>query len=125
MDLILQYIISTNLTYSGNSIPAEEFSSHLIDDFDINFHETICSQEMTYLPFVVFCIVIHLLHISQFDLTTWQWWANISLIQKTIVIHKNQTKLYYTLNQLLFTITLFHDLAEINWFATTIFHDHA
>lgn len=39
MDLILQYIISTKLNYSGNLIPTDEFSSHLIDDFDINFQE--------------------------------------------------------------------------------------
>lgn len=74
---------------------------------------------MTYLPFIVLCIVIHLFHISQFDLTTWQRWANISLIQKIIVIHKNRTKLYYTLYQLLFATILYNILQEM-FFTTTL-----
>lgn len=50
---------------------------------------------MTYLAFVVLCIVVHVLHISQFDLTTRQWRANISLVQKTTITFKNGTKVYY------------------------------
>lgn len=30
----------------------------------------------------------------------------------------------HTVNPLLFAMTLFHDLLEINWFAATIIHDH-
>lgn len=53
-------------------------------------------HEMTYLAFVVLCIVVHVLHISQFDLTTRQWRANISLVQKTTITFKNINLIFHT-----------------------------